>query len=78
MNTLFVIGVLCACAAAEPSESAEPQLGPVDVQVELDPSIIPFHRKAQYSIVVEAPNDVQVQIPEMVDNIRSSGTSPST
>jgi len=83
MNTLFVIGVLYACAAAEPSGNAVDKglqplassQGPVDVRVELEPAVIPFHRKARYSIVVEAPNDVDVQIPEMVDKFAGLATA---
>lgn len=40
---------------------------PVDVHVSLSPPEIPFHRQAAYSIVVEAPADVEVQVPDMGD-----------
>lgn len=39
----------------------------VDVSVNLEPPEIPFHRQARFSIIVEAPNDVDVRLPQMVD-----------
>ena len=39
----------------------------VEVSVNLEPPEIPFHRQARFSIIVEAPNDVDVRLPQMVD-----------
>ena len=40
---------------------------PVDVVVTLEPPEAPFHRQVQFSIVVEAPADLEVQLPQMVE-----------
>jgi len=39
----------------------------VDVQVALDPPVIPFHRQARYTITVETPEDVEVRLPDMLE-----------
>lgn len=57
MTPLVAIGLLLV-AAERPA---------VDVRVTLDPPVIPFHRQARYTIVVEAPEDLDVQLPDMVD-----------
>jgi len=57
MTPLVAIGLLLVAAD-----------GPaVDVRVTLDPPVVPFHRQARYTIVVESPEDVEVQLPNMVD-----------
>ena len=43
--------------------------GEVDVRAELSPPEIPFHESARYSIIVEAPADVDVELPSMVGNL---------
>ncbi|HOD50077.1 MAG TPA: hypothetical protein PLM14_07270 [Candidatus Hydrogenedentes bacterium] len=48
--------VLILAAAAAPE---------VDVRVTVEPSVIPFHRQAEYTIEVEAPADSKVSFPEM-------------
>ena len=55
MNSLLGIALLMAAAGS-----------PVDVSVTLSPPVIPFHRQAEYTITVEAPNDVDVKFPQMV------------
>ena len=43
--------------------------GAVEVYATLDPPVVPFHRKAEYSVVVEAPNDVAVKLPDMFERL---------
>ncbi len=45
-------------------------LGASDVtaRVELTPPVIPFHKQAQYTITVEAPQDAGVKLPDMVEH----------
>ncbi len=50
--------VLCGTAMAE---------GDVQVSVNVDPQEIPFHRQSAFTITVEAPADVDIRLPEMVD-----------
>ena len=57
MNTLLGIAFLMAAAGGNP----------VDVSVTLSPPVIPFHRQAEYTIAVEAPADVDVKFPQMVN-----------
>ena len=66
MSALLGIAVFVAAAAGE---------RPVDVSVTLDPPVIPFHRQAEYSIIVEAPNDVDVKFPQMVDKFAGLGVA---
>ncbi|NIA12904.1 MAG: hypothetical protein GWP08_02395 [Nitrospiraceae bacterium] len=60
MSALFAIGLAVLGAAGG---------GTVDVYATLDPPVVPFHRKAEYSIVVEAPNDVEVKLPDMLEHV---------
>jgi len=65
MTPLIAIGLLLVAAD-----------GPaVDVRVTLDPPVIPFHRQARYTIVVEAPDDLEVQLPDMVDQFGGLGVA---
>ena len=65
MTPLIAIGLLLVAAD-----------GPaVDVRVTLDPPVIPFHRQARYTIVVEAPDDLDVQLPDMVDQFGGLGVA---
>ena len=66
MSALLGIAVFVAAAAGE---------RPVDVSITLAPPVIPFHRQAEYSIVVEAPNDVEVKFPQMVDKFAGLGVA---
>jgi len=43
------------------------QDAPVDVSVTLEPPVIPFHKQARYTISVEAPADLEVRLPEMME-----------
>lgn len=44
-----------------------PVMAHVDVQVTLTPPVTPFHRQATFTVVVEAPASVDVQLPDMRD-----------
>ena len=55
MNTLLL--TLALLAAAPPG---------VDVSVELEPPVIPYHEQAEFSVIVEAPADARVKLPDMV------------
>jgi hypothetical protein len=55
--------------------SAAADASPVNVYVTLDPPVIPFHRQAQYTVVAEAPNDVEVKLPDMVDKFGGLGVA---
>ena len=67
MTPLVAIGLLLVAAD-----------GPVvDVRVTLDPPVIPFHRQARYIIVVEAPEDLEVQLPDMVSGWPTCGATPN-
>lgn len=59
MNALVAIGCVLAGAAA--------QVAPVEVQVTLAPAVIPFHRQAQYTIIVDVTGDAGVELPDMID-----------
>ncbi|HUW62957.1 MAG TPA: hypothetical protein VMZ06_18275 [Candidatus Bathyarchaeia archaeon] len=66
MTTWLAIGLL-ACAAAS---TAPPGAAPtVDVRTQLTPPVIPFHRQAQFSIVVDAPENVEVKLPDMLEKM---------
>jgi hypothetical protein len=72
MNLLVAIALVSAAAAADTG---------VNVDVALEPPIVPFHRQAQYKITVEAPADMQVQLPDMIDKfggLTSSGVKRKT
>ena len=58
MSTLLGIALLAAAAGS-----------PVDVSVTLNPPVIPFHRQAEYTISVEAPEGVDVKFPQMVGKL---------
>ncbi len=45
----------------------------VDVSVEVSPSVVPFHRQAAYTIRIEAPSDLDVTIPNMMDKFGGLG-----
>ena len=45
----------------------------VQVQVSLDPPVIPYHRQAVFTITVWAPKDVEVTLPNMVDRFGPVG-----
>ena len=53
-------------AASVPAATADPT---VDVRTQLAPPAIPFHRQAQFSIVVEAPEDIEVKLPDMLEKM---------
>ena len=40
----------------------------VDVKVTLSPPIVPFHKQASFTVVVEAPAGVDVKLPDMRDH----------
>jgi hypothetical protein len=50
---IFAFGLLAASDA------------PVTVSVALDPPIIPYHKQAKFSIVIEAPAGIEVKAPDM-------------
>jgi len=52
------IAVVLAAAAETPS---------VNVYATLDPPSIPFHRQAHFTVVVEAPKDIDPKLPDMLD-----------
>jgi len=39
---------------------------PVEVQVTLEPPVIPFHRQARYTIAVDVAGDIEVKLPDMI------------
>ncbi len=57
MTSWLAIGMVCFAATAGDS--------PVAVRVTLEPPEIPFHRQARYSIIVEAPAGLEVEIPDV-------------
>jgi hypothetical protein len=59
MTVLGALMVSAIAAAAEPA--------PVEIYVSVAPPIIPFHRQARYSIIVEAPARMDVLLPEMTN-----------
>ena len=75
MTTWLAIGLLAiAAAAAEPAAPAaaapEPApAGAVDVRTQLMPPVIPYHRQAQFSIVVDAPEDLELKLPDMIEQM---------
>jgi hypothetical protein len=65
MQTLVGIAMVVLGAAA-----------PVDVRVTLSPPEIPFYRPAQVTIRVDAPSDLQVQLPDMKDKFGGAEIHP--
>jgi hypothetical protein len=57
VNALVVI-IWTALAAADPAE--------ISVETVLDPPVIPYHKQARFAVTVEAPEDAQVRLPDMV------------
>lgn len=57
MSLLIGIAIVAAAAAADTG---------VNVDVTLEPPVVPFHRQVQYKITVEAPAGMQVQLPDML------------
>ena len=53
-------------APTDPTSSVSD--GQVDVRVALDPPEIPFHRQTKFSIIVEAPTEVEIKFPNMIDH----------
>ncbi|HOZ49001.1 MAG TPA: hypothetical protein PLO37_11300 [Candidatus Hydrogenedentes bacterium] len=39
----------------------------VDVRVVLDPPVVPFHRPARYQLIVEVTGDVEVKMPDLLE-----------
>ena len=70
MTTWLAIGFLAYAAsvpaASVPAAASDPT---VDVRTQLTPPVIPFHRQAQFSIVVEAPENVAVKLPDMLEKM---------
>jgi len=58
MNALVAIGLLAVAAASGPQ---------VDVRTRLVPPEVPFHRQAEFSIIVEAPAGLDVKLPDMLE-----------
>lgn len=58
MSLLIGIAIVAAAAAADTG---------VNVDVTLEPPVVPFHRQVQYKITVEAPAGMQVQLPDMLE-----------
>lgn len=46
--------------------AAEPAAG-IRAYATLDPASIPFHRQAKFTVVVEAPKDIEPKLPDMLD-----------
>ena len=66
MTTWLAISLLaCAAASTAPSGAAPT----VDVRTQLTPPEIPFHREAEFSIVVDAPEGVDVKLPDMLEKM---------
>lgn len=59
ISTFVVVAVLFSAGAFGAADG-------VEVSVSIDPAVIPFHRQAAYTITVEAPNDADVKLPDMV------------
>lgn len=55
-----IASLLCASAVAAHAQ--------VTVNVSLTPPIVPFHRQAAFTITVESPAGVEVQLPDMRDH----------
>jgi len=60
VKNVFIAIVALFGAAVSASDA------PVDVYVELLPPVVPFHRQAEYRIVVDVTGDVSVLLPDMV------------
>lgn len=69
MNLLVGIGLVLMGAVAEV---------PVDVTVTLEPPEIPFHKKAVFTIVVEAPDASEIGLPEDVERFGGLGVVDAT
>lgn len=77
----LVIGLFCLAAdvppaadtlpAADAPSAAETPLAAdmpsVDVYVTVDPPVFPYHKQTQFTVSVEHPADVPVEIPELAD-----------
>ena len=61
--------VVSPAAPVQSGEKAGVSDGQVEVRVTLDPPEIPFHRQAKLSIIVEAPNDLEIKFPNMIDHL---------
>lgn len=64
MNAIVAIGLLAFGAAS--AAASDPQ---VDVSTRLAPPEVPFHRQAQFSIIVEAPAALDVKLPDMLEKM---------
>lgn len=65
MHRFFVaVFVTLVCGAAHAQ---------VDVHVSLSPPVVPFHEHATFTIVVEAPAEVPVELPDMRDHFGELG-----
>jgi hypothetical protein len=69
MTTWLAIGLLAYAGASAPAVPAPAAAAAVDVRTRLEPPAIPFHRQAQFSIVVEAPEGVDVKLPDMIEKM---------
>ena len=65
MNTLSAIALAFLAAASD---------GDVTASVRLAPPVIPFHRQATFTLVVEAPSDVEPQIADRFGGLGIYGT----
>lgn len=63
-----------AASAQEPAPSTHPA---IEAHVTLSPPVVPFHKQAKLSIVVEAPAGVDVTVPdlrELIGDLKVAGT----
>ena len=67
MKTVIAILLLSASAASGAA---------VEVRARLEPPVIPFHHDAQLSIIVDAPGDMPVLLPQLGNNIGEATVSP--
>ncbi len=50
-----------------PETASQTATCPVNVRIVLDRPVIPFHRQAKFSVIVEVPQDIEPRLPNMVD-----------
>lgn len=70
---------LCLCALGAMAQEAPPTDTPaaVEAYATLSPPVVPFHKQAKLSIVVEAPTGVDVTVPdirELIGDLKVAGT----
>lgn len=60
MNSMVLL-TWAVLAAAAPDE--------IHVETRLEPPVIPYHKQARFTVAVEAPEGVKVQLPDMVQHV---------